>query len=64
MNKYIKFLREIEDSDSNFTAKAGDIIPLAGWGEDEVMGKYYFTIINGEKYYYPEKFKEGCFEIV
>jgi len=64
MNKYIKFLRDIEDKETNFLVNKGDILPLSGYGEEEGKGKFYTTVINGQKYCYYEVFKDGCFEIV
>lgn len=63
--KYIKFLKPINDRDTKFSIKAGDEIPLDYMGiNDSVGGLYYCMVINEQKYYLPEKWNNGRFEIV
>ena len=63
--KYIKFLKPLEDRDTKFSIKAGDEIPLDHMViDDSIGGLYYCMIVNEQKYYLPEKWNGGRFEII
>ncbi len=64
MAKYIKFLKPLKDSDTKFSIKTGEEIPLDHTGISEELGLYYCMVVNEQKYYLPEKYNNGQFEIV
>jgi hypothetical protein len=61
--KYIKFLKKLEDAETNLKIKKGDIKSVEEY-EDKELGKCYYFIVNEQKYCLPEKYNKGHFEIV
>lgn len=65
MAKYIKFLKPLKDRDTQFSIKAGEEIPLDHMGiDDSIGGLYYCMVVNKQKYYLPERWNKGQFEII
>jgi hypothetical protein len=63
--KYIKFLKPLKDRETKFSIKIGEEIPLDHEGiDDSIGGLYYCMVVNEQKYYLPEKWNNGQFEIV
>ncbi|MDD2495162.1 MAG: hypothetical protein PHE29_08220 [Tissierellia bacterium] len=61
--KYIKFLKTFKDSDLQYIFKEGDMFPVE-MGVNKKIGLFYSTVVNEQKYCFPEKYNKNNFEII
>jgi hypothetical protein len=62
--KYIKFLKRLEDKDTELILNMGDELPIDHTGISDDIGLYYCIIVNEQKYYLPENYNNSQLEIV